>query len=52
MDDLNITGDTGSKDFNQILTDGSRQIADYASFLNQELKELEIIILMLRKWLS
>lgn len=38
MDDLNIMGDTASKDFNQILTDGSRQIADYAAFLNQELK--------------
>ena len=38
MDDLNIMGDTASQDFNQILTNGSRQIADYAAFLNKELK--------------
>ena len=39
LDDLNILGDTASGDFNQILINGSRQIADYAGYLNKELKK-------------
>lgn len=38
LEDLNIMGDTASTDFNEMLTTGSRQIADYAAYLNKELK--------------
>ena len=38
LEDLNIMGDTASTDFNEMLTTGSRQIADYAGYLNKELK--------------
>lgn len=38
MEDLYIVGDTASKDFNEVLVSGSRQIADYAGYLNKELK--------------
>jgi hypothetical protein len=38
MEDLYIVGDTASKDFNEVLVSGSRQLADYAGYLNKELK--------------
>jgi hypothetical protein len=38
LEDLNILGDTASTDFNEMLMTGSRQIADYAAYLNKELK--------------
>ena len=38
LDDLNVMGDTASTDYNEMLTASSRQIADYAGYLNKELK--------------
>lgn len=38
LDDLNVMGDTASTDYNEMLTTSSRQIADYAGYLNKELK--------------
>ena len=38
LDELNVMGDTASTDYNEMLTSSSRQIADYAGYLNKELK--------------